>query len=171
MLVKKVFSHTAVARNVYLFLFLFSISVLGVSFYTEYYLGVKSCPLCFMQRVCAFFCAICCLVGYGFQRTIRSMLLMQIIFAGSGLFFALRQIWLQLQPVDIGGMCMPGLDQLIDYISWNTVIKSFLWGSTDCSEVVWSWFGVSMPIWSSVYFCIMIAGSFLVLWFFRRVFK
>ena len=99
------------------------------------------------------------------------MLLMQMLFASGGLFFALRQVWLQLQPVDIGGMCMPGLDQLIDYISWNTVIKSFFWGSTDCSEVVLSWFGLSMPVWSSAYFGIMLVGSSVVLWFFRRGFK
>ena len=171
MSLNNLFIKKSIASSIYLLLMLMTLTVISVSFYMEYGQGVRSCPLCFMQRLCACFFCLFCLIGLGLRRATRSMLTLQVLFAGAGLFFALRQVWLQLQPAEVGGICMPGLVQLIDYMSWNTVIKSFVWGSTDCSEIVCSWFGLSMPVWSSAYFGIMLVGSLFVLFYYRRGFK
>ena len=169
--IKTLMSRKASYQAIYLFLFLFTLIVISMSFYMEYVQGVKSCPLCFMQRICAVFFGLMCVIGLIWKARLNLVLIIQMLFACGGLFFALRQVWLQLQPVDMGGMCMPALGRFVDYISWNTIIKSFFWGSNDCSEVIWSWFGLPMSVWSSMYFSIIILGSIVIFYYLRRGLK
>ena len=35
------------------------------------------------------------------------------------------------------------------------LIKTFLWGATDCSEITWRGFGLTMPAWALIYFIVM----------------
>lgn len=151
-------------RNMSLFLFFLTLFVVGFSFYSEYVLGFQPCPLCLMQRLCACFCFVFCGMGFLHPRRGRFLLWMQGLFSAAGLFFALRQLWLQFMPMPQGAMCMPGLDRLMHYFSWNVVLKALFWGTTDCSGVVWTWLGVSMPMWSTLYFFMMVSLSGVLLW-------
>ena len=160
--------YKSAGRYIYLLLLLTTLFVITISFYIEYGLGIKSCPLCFMQRLCAVLYGLFCTIALFCRRCTLSMLILQAVAACGGLFFSARQVWLQLQPADMGGMCMPGLGHLIDSMSWNTVIKSFVWGTTNCSEVVWSCFGLPIPVWSSVYFSLMIIGTLFIYFYSRR---
>jgi disulfide bond formation protein DsbB len=89
---------------------------------------------------------------------------LQCFFACAGLFFALRQLWLQSLPAGTAPACMPGLDILIRYFPWQDVAHALLWGSGDCAESTWNFLGISMAGWSAVYFSFM-ALSTLYLYF------
>ena len=148
-------------------LLLFSaIVVVALTFYFEYAKGLEPCPLCLMQRLSAFLFGTFCLMGMtlGTLRRARSVAVLQLFFAGFGLFFATRQMWLQSLPADQAPMCMPGLDVLMRYFSWDVVLKALFWGTADCGEVTWRWLGLSMPTWSALYFLAVLIASGLIFW-------
>ena len=138
-----------------------SLMVLWVAFYLQYMGGVKPCPLCLVQRFCAFVFVIMCLVGLctSTPRRGRMIAMLQLLFSSAGMFFALRQLWLQSLPADQLSACLPGLDVLIHYFHWQDVFSALFWGTGECSEVTWTFLGYSMPFWSAIYFLMMCLGS------------
>lgn len=152
---------------------LLTVFVLTFSFYMEFIHQLKPCPLCLMQRFCAVTLGLTCVVGFAFQalRQVKIIALIQCIIAILGLYFSGRQLWLQSLPVEQAVQCMPGLDVLMHYFSWPVILKSFFWGTSDCSQVDWRWFGISIPIWSGMYFVlIFLVTTYLnsKLWFFAK---
>lgn len=147
-------------------LLLSTILVVTMSFYFEYAKGLEPCPLCLMQRLSAFLFGMFCLMGMtlGTLRRARSVAVFQIVFASFGFFFATRQMWLQSLPADQAPMCMPGLDVLMRYFSWDVVLKALFWGTADCGEITWRWLGLSMPAWSALYFAALLLASGIVFW-------
>ena len=146
------------------FMLFISIFVVGFSFYIEMLNQLKPCPLCFMQRTCSFLFGFTCMWGMfvASVRRARVVSLLQCIFAGLGLYFASRQLWLQTLPVEVTEQCMPGLQAMFHYFSWDMILKSFFWGNSDCSHVDWQWYGLSIPLWSALYFVSMFASSVYV---------
>lgn len=146
-------------------LLLSAMMILGCTFYFEFVKGLQPCPLCFMQRLSVFLFGFCCLLSL-FAFSIRRACVMmgfQTFFAVSGLFFSTRQIWLQLFATTDSAMCMPGLNALFHYFSWSDLLKTLFWGAADCAEVTWSFLGLSMPMWSALYFLILFVISIVVL--------
>ena len=139
-------------RSIQSFLSLITFIVIFASLYLEYSMHLTPCPLCIMQRICVFILLI--LMGLSL-RTIKKahfVCLLQMFFAGAGLFFSVRQLWLQSLPPGKIPACMPGLDVLIHYFPWQTVAKALFWGAGDCAEVSWTLYGISMPGWAAMYF-------------------
>ena len=112
-------------------LLLLTMVVLVVTFYFQYVGGLQPCPLCLMQRFCAFLLAMFCLMGMCLStlKRGRSVAIFQIVFAVAGLFFATRHVWLQSLPADQAPVCLPGLDVLIHYFPLHDVLHSLLWGA------------------------------------------
>ena len=142
-------------------LLLLTMVVLVVTFYFQYVGGLQPCPLCLMQRFCAFLLAMFCLMGMCLStlKRGRSVAIFQIVFAVAGLFFATRHVWLQSLPADQAPVCLPGLDVLIHYFPLHDVLHSLLWGAGECAEVTWKWLGLSMPVWAALYFLTMFVAS------------
>ena len=147
-------------------LLLLTFFVLILSFYFEYALGMQPCPLCLMQRLCAFLLFLASVFSLFMSNTCRLWLLTitQIIFSSGGLFFAGRQIWLQSMPVDHTTMCMPAMSLVMKYFSWNAVFKILFWGSSDCSEKIGHWFGLSMPMWAALFFLLIFSLCCVLCW-------
>lgn len=149
-------------KSMQLFLVLITIIVFFASLYFQYFLGLQPCPLCIMQRFCVFL--LLCLMGLslGTLKKAHLISLLQVIISCAGLFFCVRQLWLQSLPADQAPACMPGLDVLLHYFPWQDAVKALLWGSGDCAEKTWGMLGVSMPGWAAMYFLFMaISGLFL----------
>ncbi|HHF7366986.1 TPA: disulfide bond formation protein B [Legionella bozemanae] len=149
-------------RKIQTFNAMLTLFVLFASFYFQYVVGLTPCPLCIMQRVCVFL--LLAVMGLSFRTLKRARIisLLQIIIACAGLYFALRQLWLQSLPAGEAPACMPGLDILIRYFPWQTVLKTLFWGTGDCAEVSWQMLGISMPGWCALYFLFMaLMGCFL----------
>lgn len=134
-----------------------SLLTLGSAFYLQYLVGLQPCPLCLVQRFFAFLFAMLCLMGLclSTRRRGRVVGLFQMLFTAAGLFFAVRQLWLQSLPPEQAPACLPGLDILIRYFPWQDVAHALLWGTGDCAEVTWRFLGFSMPAWAAFYFIAM----------------
>jgi len=145
---------------------LLTFGVVIASFYFQYVKGFEPCPLCMMQRACVGVLLLLCLISMMLKsfRPSRVMILLQGFFALSGLFFALRQLWLQSVATPESSMCLPGLDMLVQLFPWRKLVHLFLWGSNSCGEVVWYGFGLSMAAWSALYFGLMILACAVILY-------
>lgn len=143
-----------------------SLIALFVSFYLQYGLGLHPCPLCLMQRACAFLLVFFCLIGLFFYSKKKSNRLngFQMILSCAGFYFSVRQLWLLSLPVDQVPACMPGLDVLIEYFPWQTVVKALFLGAGDCAEATWHLLGVPLPGWSAMYFVLMALGHMALLY-------
>lgn len=136
--------------------------VLFASFYFQYKVGLMPCPLCLMQRVCVFLLLAVMTLSFYTIKKAHIISLWQIIISSAGLYFSLRQLWLQSLPSEQVPACVPGLEILIRYFPWQTVAKTLFWGSGECSEVSWSMLNISMPGWCAFYFSFMaLMGYFL----------
>ncbi|PJD95331.1 MAG: disulfide bond formation protein B [Legionella sp.] len=129
------------------------------SLYSQYVLGLEPCPLCITQRICVFILLGFMSLSLGTLKKAHVISLLQVFIATAGLFFALRQLWLQSLPPGTAPACMPGLNILMHYFPWQDVAHALLWGSGDCAEVSGQWLGLSLPAWSALYFFVMILGS------------
>ena len=153
-------------RHIQSLLMFLTILVLTTAFYLEYSKGIQPCPLCLMQRLCTVLFGMFCLMGLclGTLHRARIVAVFQMLLATFGIYFSGRQIWLQSLPLDNTHACMPSLDMLIQYFSKAQVLTALFWGTGDCAEVSWSWMGLSMPIWSALYFATMLLASAVVCW-------
>ena len=135
-------------------IFAFSLIVLGASFYLQYVKGFEPCPLCLMQRLCIIFIIALSAVGLYRQKSAHrnTLVIMQFILVAAGLFFALRQLWLLSLPGDQIPACLPGLAILIHYFPWQDTVHALFWGSGDCTKIKWTLLGLSLPMWSMLYF-------------------
>ena len=151
-------------RNIQNLLLLVTIFILTSALYFEYGKGLQPCPLCLMQRFCTFLFGFFCLIGLCLSslRRARRVSVFQMVFALCGIYFASRQIWLQSLPVDQTAACMPSLDILMHYFSKTQVLTALFWGTGDCAEASWSFLGLSIPVWSTIYFITMFLVSAFV---------
>ena len=140
--------------------------VLLLSLYLEYVVGMQPCPLCLMQRLCVLLLLVFCFSSFFVVSRFKLWIvnILQIIFAGGGLFFASRQIWLQLFPSAHEAMCMPAMSLLMKYFSWNNVLKVLFWGGSDCATGVGYFLGLSMPMWSALFFIFMLLLCGFLCW-------
>lgn len=156
-------------RRLQSLLLLATILVLWSAFYFQFVGGLHPCPLCLMQRFCAFMFAMFCLMGLCLSTRGRGRVvaIFQMLFTAAGLFFAIRQLWLQSLPAGQAPACLPGLDILIHYFPWQDVFLALFWGTGDCAEVTWTLLGLSMPAWAALYFFMMLLVSGLSLFLLR----
>lgn len=153
-------------RNWQAFMFLMTFTVFFISFFLQYRFQLEPCPLCLMQRLCAGLFAVSCLlaVRLNTMRGRRNVLYVQIVWATLGVFFAIRQLWLQALPPSEVATCLPALEIMIEYFPWPVILKTLLWGSTSCSEVTWQWWGISIAGWSLLYFSVIFCLCVALLW-------
>jgi len=135
-----------------------TIFVISVGFYLQYQVGLHPCSLCIMQRGCIIFFGVCCLAALFITSGSlqRRLVITEIFFIITGLFFATRQVWLQSLPINEAPACLPALDVLINYFPWHEVLLALIWGAGSCAEITWKFMGLSIAAWSVIYFLVML---------------
>ncbi len=136
----------------------------GGSFFAQYGLGMKPCPLCIFQRIGVMAVGMVALIavllpakGVG-ARLLGSVLIS--IPALVGLSIAIRHRYIQgLPPEDIPA-CGPGLNYMVETMPFSGMVSKVLTGSGECASVA-DVMGVPLPIWSMLFF----SAALLVVWF------
>lgn len=139
-------------------LFLIGLILLLVSYYLEYQLNIKPCLLCLLQR--GLLIALIFTFFFGFilpnKKIIHLIIsLMNILFAFLGLLASGRQVWLQhtvmLDP-NAPVTCLPDTSFLLHTLPTSQIIKLALTGTTECSQITWRLFSLSLADWSCLFF-------------------
>lgn len=130
-------------------------ALLAVGYYVQYHDGLMPCTLCVMQRVAYLLVGLCALLGLilPYKRNgFRIIALFTVFFSGVGITLAARQVWLQHQPLDPNAPCVPGLGYLFQVFSFPKALNMALHGTTDCGQISWTLWGLSMAQWSLLCF-------------------
>ena len=137
-------------------------SIVGMSFalYLEHVKGLDPCPLCVFQRVGLMAMGIFALIAFLHNPASNLMKRMYALLAtlsiGWSVGVAARHVWLQTLPPDQVPSCGPGLNYLIDARPLKTVLNEVLTGSGECAAIDWTFLGQSLPVWSLVFFSVLL---------------
>jgi disulfide bond formation protein DsbB len=132
--------------------------------YFQFVLGLEPCPLCITQRMILFSLASVFLAGALHNpgragRRVYAGLAALFCLAGAGV--AAYHFLIQILPHDDFASCGPGASYILAHFSLADSVRMFLTGTGDCTQVVWTFLGLSMPFWVCLAFLGLLA---LCLW-------
>ena len=149
-------------RRTFLILLLASIGMIGVALFMEYFLELKPCILCYMQRGAVILVGLLAAIGYALNpskvSTFKLLISSILVFAVIGSILSIRQLYLQGLPSDLVPSCMPDIDYLFSTLPFLEIIIIAFTGDGNCAEVLWTFLGISIPGW------VLIALSVVILY-------
>ena len=146
-------------------------SLLGFALYVQHGMFMMPCPLCILQRVAFVAMGVFFLLGAitGDKPTwLRKTSALLVAFSASvGAGIAGWHVMLQYAPPSNLPSCgSMDISYMLDAFPLQKVLEKIFMGSGDCAKVDWVFLGLSMPVWTLVWYVILGAG---VLWAgFRR---
>ncbi|MEB3864184.1 MULTISPECIES: disulfide bond formation protein B [Acinetobacter] len=152
-------------------------SIVGMSFalYLEHVKGLEPCPLCIFQRVGLMAMGLIALIAFLHNPVSNAVKRFYAFLAGIAILWSVsvagRHVWLQHLPPDQVPSCGPGLNYLVDALPMKTVLQEVLSGSGECAAIDWAFLGQSLPVWSLVYFILLLLVCLWQLFRFYPVFK
>ncbi len=137
------------------FIVLSCASLLGFALYNQYVDFLDPCPLCIFQRLAFFLMGLFALLAFvhnpaQFGRRIYAWFIVAAAIFGAAV--AGRHIWLQNLPPAEVPECGPGLNYMLETLPLMEVFSSVLRGSGSCAEVKWTFIGMSMPVWTLIWY-------------------
>ena len=160
-------------RPHYLFVFLFSIALLGAALFVQLVMGLEPCPLCILQRMALITIGLVGLIAFLHNPAwlgdkVYGLLLMLGGLCSAGI--AIRQVWLLSLPAEEAASCGPGLeiwlDRFITYLPQGQATEVLLRSGASCTDVAWTLLGLSLPQLTAPLFILM--ALYLIWLFFKR---
>jgi disulfide bond formation protein DsbB len=139
----------------YLLVVLCCASLLGFALYNQYVDYLDPCPLCILQRVVFVWMGAVALLAALHNPGRTGQLIyawLVALGAGVGALIAGRHVWLQNLPAGEVPECGPGLNYMLENFPLAEVFSTVLYGSGSCAEVKWEFLGLSMPMWTLVWY-------------------
>ncbi|WP_434776910.1 disulfide bond formation protein B [Neisseria sp. Ec49-e6-T10] len=154
-------------KNVFWLVTLGAVVAASASFYIQYGLGAKPCPLCIFQRVgviCVGLVSLILALIFTLcppKKSWKNILANCIasipaILGGS---VSIQHLYIQSLPPEEVPACGPGLNFMMDTMPFTKVLSTVLYGSGECAEVQ-TFLWVPLPLWSLIFF----AGVLLFIW-------
>lgn len=144
--------------------FLACAGLLAYAIYLQFAQQLQPCPFCIFQRIAFAALGVVFLLaalhaprsasGHRAWGGIGAL----VALVGAGI--AARHVWVQLYPPDIPA-CGPGIGFMVEQRGWMGTVKKVLTASGDCADIDWTFLGLTMPMWSLLWF-VLLGG--LALW-------
>lgn len=148
--------HRISIRPAFITGFIFTVIIMATALAFQHLLKLEPCPLCILQRIIVVTLGVIFLIGllHNPMNSLVRRLYGQIIATTSiaGLAIAGRHIWLQSLPKDELPECTTGIYEWLKTLPPSEVIEKIFQGTGECSEVVWTLAGFSVPEWSLIVF-------------------
>ena len=130
-------------------------TLLATAFYMEYVDGLVPCALCLAQRVMFALIGIASLLYMlPFYASRLVFATVALISSGLGIWLASRQLWLQSLPEDEVPACGPDIYFMIERFPLADSLRTMLLGSGSCAEVQWTFFALSIPGWTLLFYAL-----------------
>jgi disulfide bond formation protein DsbB len=142
-------------RSQFLLGFVACASLIGYALYVQFVQQLMPCPFCIFQRICFALLGLVFLIGAlhaprgAGARKAWGLAALAAAVAGMG--YAGRHAWVQLHPPQLPS-CGPGLNFIVEQHSWLGAARQVLMATGDCSNIDWQFLGLTMPMWSLVWF-------------------
>ncbi len=130
--------------------FLACAGMMGFALYAQYVMMLDPCPLCVFQRIATILTGVVFLVAalHDPGKTGgRIYAVLVLLTAGFGFGVASWHVHLQNLPADQVPSCGPGFEYIMENFALFDALGLIFKGSGECADVVWSFFGLSMPTW------------------------
>ena len=152
-------------RQVFAAMALLCVGLLAFGLYLQHVVGLEPCPMCIVQRYALFGVALWAALGWmwagrGVQLAMAGL---AVVTAGFGAFVAARQSWLQWFPPEIMS-CGRDLYGMIESFPLRRVVPMIFRGTGDCSEIDWTFLGLTIANWSFLNFGLMLLVAALTVW-------
>ena len=140
-------------------------TLLGYALYVQHVEFLDPCPLCILQRMAFVWIGLVALAAglhnpANSGRWIYAGLL--ILGALAGAIVAGRHVWLQSLPPDQVPECGMGLNYMLETMPYAEVFAQVFYGSGECAQIDWTFFGLSMPWWTLIWYIGLALGTALV---------
>ena len=149
----------------YIYFTLICSGLLGAALWLQHfgYSGINfaPCPLCILQRIGYLGIGVACFIAAAFKPTRKLFHVTAIGFAIFGFAVACRQIWVILNPT-----VSCGLDPLEVFINQFGLTQSVPWffkADGFCSAPLPPLLGISVPMWSLIWFAILLSSLIITL--------
>jgi protein dithiol:quinone oxidoreductase len=153
------------SRKINLIGFLICSSLVLLAFYIEHHYGLQPCLLCILQRTILGALGLVFLIAFLHNPKswgVRLYGLLCLLLTGLGTAAAYRQVWLQNRPPQPGEVCVPGMSNpliLNHGVPSHSFLKQLIQGTSECGQVLWSLFGLSMAEWTFIFFILLAVFS------------
>ena len=141
-------------RRMLALLALVCIAMLAYGLYLQHVVGLNPCPMCIVQRyaliVIAIVAALASIFASRGAHITGAVLLLAS--AGFGAFVSARQSWLQWHPPEIA-TCGRDFYGMIETFPLKRAIPMIFKGGGDCTQVDWTFLGLSLANGSFLGFC------------------
>lgn len=146
-------------RAQFAFGFVICAGLLGFAVFMQLQQGLEPCPLCIFQRIAFAALGLLFLLGalHGPRAAGARKLygVLAFLAAAVGIGIAGRHVWVQVMPRDEMASCGPPLAFLSQQMGPFEVFRTVLTGTADCGNIDWRFLGLSMPMWSLVWFVLL----------------
>ncbi len=145
-------------RRILALVALISVGLLAFGLYLQHVVGLEPCPMCIVQRYALVLVAIVA----GVTAALRSRGAhvagagLMVLLAGFGGFVAARQSWLQWYPPEVVS-CGRDIYGMIETFPLQRALPMIFRGAGDCSQVDWTFLGLSIANWSFLCFAFFLA--------------
>jgi len=142
--------------------------LMGYAYFAQYVQGYNPCPLCWFQRFEMVALAAVLLVaglhapaGWG----ARVYAVLAVLVAGVGAFTSGWHVYVQYTPNPPA--CLGDLAIVFEYNPFFEAVQRVFENAGDCTDIDWSFLGLSMPAWVFLWFVALGAYSVVINW--RRI--
>lgn len=152
-------------RTPFVLILLACLALLGFAYYAQFVLDLAPCPLCMLQRFGFMIMAVTALIAAIHNPTSRLRWWYALPFFGGsiwGMTTAGRHLRIQGQEPDLMGGCGADWTIMVEMEwSWAERIREAFTATGDCTEIDWSFLGLSMPGWTLIWYVVL---SAFMLW-------
>lgn len=143
-------------RNIHLTGFIACLIILGSAYFIQYFFHQEPCSLCLLQRYAFWVLSLILLIA-GLHNpknhwTRYSYGTAALLFVVLGLFFSLRQVWIQNLPEGNLPNCTAGLDRLLQYLPLFEAVKTVITGGGECAHTNFKILGLTLADAASLIF-------------------
>lgn len=144
-----------IPRRTYALICAACVAMLAFGMYLQHVVGLEPCPMCVVQRyalvLVAVFAGLAGATGRtGLQKTWG---LLALVASVGGAYTAARQSWLQWHPPEFVS-CGRDIYGMIESFPLQRAIPMIFRGSGDCSQIDWTFLGLSIANWSFICFTV-----------------
>jgi len=135
------------------------VALIGFALYLQNAKALEPCPLCILQRYAFIAVGVVALAAaiHGPRGlTLKIYGVLTTLFAVAGAGVAARHSWLQHFPGNAQS-CGADLDYLLSSLPLSRALPAIFRGTGACSDIQWSFLGLSIPEWALVWFTIFAA--------------
>lgn len=141
------------------------VGLLAYAYYAQYIMGYAPCPLCIFQRVALFPVAAVFVVA-GIHNPVgnraRIYAVLGVLAAALGAFTAGWHVYVQYTPNPPA--CLASLEVVMQANPFFDALVRVFQNAGDCTEIDWSFLGLSMPTWVFAWFVILGALAAVTNW-------